>query len=405
MKIKKKKLKKVKKVKKVKSQNKLVKELTDSIAEKITAGLAKIAKSNKASKANRDKKAQLGGNKDKLQLNGKFKVATLKSGKAIEIGMGQAKDLGHWMQALVRKDYVGMAKYFAKLEPLNTATDEDGGFLVPTLLHNVLVPLIEDQAVIRPLATHIDMSNMKTNQLNVDQIVGKPIATWSGENTVKGTSSMQFAQISLTPYVLAVIVPFTKQLMTDSVFNVVKMLTKSMTESIVKEEERAFMVGNGAGQPTGINNYTPGRAVDAGNNLNFDHINAAYWRMPQAFRNKAVWFMNGRTIENVSMIKDDQNRPLLLDNGILTQPGIPAMKGRPVFEQNDLPSAQIVFVDPSMYWIADKWPMTVDMATEATIRGISLFEKNLIALRVEERVDAELVDTRAFTRVNNTGVA
>lgn len=215
---------------------------------------------------------------------------------------------------------------------------------------------------------------------------------------------MTFNQISLTPYTLAVIVPISKQLRDDTPFNIVSLLAKAMAEGVAKEEDKAFMTANGSGRPTGIDNYTF-TTISAGGAVTFDHINSAYWRLPQAYRKNGFWIMNGRTIEVVSMLKDSNNRPLLLDSGIITEPGIPALKGRPVLEQNDIASSKIFFGDLSAYWIGVKQNLTIDIAEEATIRSINLWERNLIAVRVEERVDGELTTTRSFVEISNTGVS
>jgi len=389
-------------------------KLAEQIGTKISDGLKEILASKKISKKAKQKKSKLTPKSKAGFGDREIKLYKLKDGKQITAPANdQTKELGEWFRALLFKDRSGMIKSYNKLEngaiekfqPLLEGTANVGGNLVPTLLYNYLIPLLEDKAVIKAGATVIDMSGMKTNQLDISGIESKPIAQWGSENTAKATSSMQFNQISLTPYLLAAIVPFSMQLRDDSPFNIVQIIIKALGEAYVKAEEAAFATGNGTGRPTGINNYTAGRVVNAGGAVAWGHINSAYWRMPQAFRNKAVWLMNGRTIEVVSNLQDSNNRPLLLDNGIMTQAGIPSLKGRPVYEQNDLPSSVINFVDLSMYYVGEKLPMKIDIADQATVAGVSLWERNLIAVRLEGRVDAELATTRAFTQVSNSGVS
>ena len=391
-------------------------QLADRIGLKITDGLKEILASQKESKSVKNKKAKLNKslNKEVKFVDREIKLYQLKSGKHVMAPANdQTKELGEWFRALLFKDYRGMRESYNKLEngvetkfqPLLEGTANVGGNLVPTLLYNYLIPLLEDKAVIKARATVIDMSSMKTNQLNISGIESKPIAQWGSENVAKATSSMQFNQINLTPYLLAAIVPFSMQLRDDSPFNIVQLIIKALGDAYIKAEEKAFAVGAGTTQPTGFNTYTPTATVNASNALAWGHINSAYWRMPQAFRDNAVWVMNGRTIEAVSNLQDANNRPLLLDNGIMTEKGIPALKGRPVLEQNDLPSAEINFIDLSMYYIGEKLPMTIDIADQATVAGVSLWERNLIAVRLEGRVDGELGTVRAFTRVSNTGIS
>jgi HK97 family phage major capsid protein len=382
-----------------KDDDKKVEDLAKSIADQISKGMKGFGISQK----DLNKKKEI-SNKDFLG-DMDVKIATVKrTGKDITMKASQVKLLSDWTKALLRKDYSGMESARTKLEPLVESSDSEGGYLVPVLLHSAIVELLEDEAVIRPRATTIDMTGMKTNQLNIDGIASKPIAQWSGENADKGTSSMTFNQIGLTPYTLAVIVPLSKQLRDDTPFNIVSLLAKAMASGVAKEEDKAFMTGNGTSKPTGIDNYTF-TTIDAGGALTFDHIVSAFWRLPQAFRKNGYWIMNGRTIASLSNTKDSQNRPILLDSGIITEQGIPALKGRPVLEQNDVAASKIFFGDLSAYWIGVKQNLTIDIAEEATIRDVSLWERNLIAVRVEERVDGELTTTRSFVEISNTGVS
>lgn len=376
------------------------KKLLDGIVSKLTASLKDIKETKEAEEK---KKALLAGADVKL-MDPQIKLYTTRRGKEVSMRKSEIEQVNLWFKALLRKDYGAMLSVHQKLEPLIEGTNAEGGFLVPTVLYNTIVPLLEEEAVFRSRAFIIDMTGMKTNQLNIDGIATKPVVSWGSENAAKATSSATFNQIGLTPYLAAAIVPLSKQLRDDSPFNVVQIVSKLLAEALAKLEDAAFMNGNGTGRPTGINNYTF-TGPNAGGALSYDHILAAYWRLPSPFRSKASWIMNSRTIEAISTLKDSNNRHLLLDSGILTEPGIPALKGRPVLEQNDCPSASIFFGDISAYWIGLKLPLTIDIADQAVVAGVSLWERNLIAVRIEERIDGELTTTRAFTEITNSGVS
>jgi len=371
--------------------------LSKSIVDKVSALLS----GNKTSQAVKDKMAAIGAKK--IDPNGeKLKLFTKKNGKSVEIDKELGGDMGKWFQALLRKDTAGLKDYYMKWEPLNETTAAEGGRLVPVALYNVLIDIMEDVAVIKPRANVIDMTSMKTNQLNLDSVLTKPVVQWGSEQAVKATSSMTFNQISLTPYKLAAIVPVTTELIQDSPFAVIQIVAKALADGVVKAEERAFAIGSGTGQPTGFSTgYTPVWTVDAAGAVSIDHIQGAYWHMPSYYRTRAYWLANQIAISILAELKDTTNRPILLESGIITEPGIPALKGRPVLEQNDLASNAIYFCDLSQYYIGMKLPMTIDVADQATVAGYNLWERNMVAVRVEERVDGELVTTRALTSITN----
>jgi len=184
---------------------------------------------------------------------------------------------------------------------------------------------------------------------------------------------------------------------------IVNYVARLLAQAIALAEDEAFTTGNGTGRPTGIDNYTATiRAVSAANALTGDHLISCFYGLPAGYRNTSVWIMNSRTLSAVRGLKDTQNRYLLADlsNG---QP--PQVLGRPVIENNFMPSARIYFGDVSYYWIAVNGGLNVKVSDEAVVASQSAFERNLVHVRVEERVDGELTLTDAFSQVTNTGVA
>jgi len=379
-------------------------EKKDEISEVAKNIAEKLAELQKVSKKDEVKKKEISIAKDIKLVDRKVKVFTTSKGNDISLKQSQVDGLSSWFKAFISQDKAGVANYFQKWEPLNETTPAEGGYLVPTLLYNVIVDFKEDEAMIMPRANVIDMTGMKTNELDISGIATKPRVQWVAEQGVKSTSSMTFTQQSLTPYTVAAIIPMTNQLVQDSPFNIVSLVSKALADAITKEEDRVFVVGTGAAQPTGLDAYAF-RSTACGGALSLDHIQDAYFGLPQAYRNKAVWIMNGRTIADLAKLKDDNNRPLLLEQGIVTDPGFPALKRRPVLEQNDMDSGKIFFGDLSYYWIGKKQPMNISIAKEATVAGYNLWERNMTAIRVEERIDGECVNTKAFYELTGTGVS
>lgn len=305
----------------------------------------------------------------------------------------EMKTLGQKMDAHAKA--LGMS---TKLNVQDSATATEGGNLIPVILHNVIVPLVEDMAVIRPNATVLDMTNIKT--LDIPTILGKPIMTINGENVAKGTSSMDFGKFTLTPYNLAAIVTLTTDLVDYAAFDLVKLLTQAFAEATAKAEDKLFMTGTGSSQPTGIDNYTFAKTINAGGNIQFTHLLQAYFGVTQAHRSVGSWIMDNESLVAVSSMTDDQGRPIL-DMGTLATTGFPNIKGRPVYENNDI-NNKIFFGNLKAYWIGASRGLRIDISKEATIRSTNLWEKNLMAVRAEEKIDGEVADVRAFAEIGNT---
>lgn len=293
-----------------------------------------------------------------------------------------------------------------KLQILSEGTAADGGFLVPEEFANVIIEDIRDISIMRQLAS---VMTTQSNQVHIPSLVSRPKAAWRSEKATKNTSTATFAENILTPYSVAVIVGLSNELVADAKLGVggsiVNYIANLMSTSIAEKEEEAFWEGSGSGQPSGVDSYSL-RTFDAGAGATdvqrADTIIKAYHNTPQGYRNKAVWVGNMGTWGNVGRLKDSQNNYLLSDlAGSPTQ----LLRGRPVYESNYLPGGKLFFGDFSYYQIVDREGISVRVSDEATVAGSSAFEKNLTYIRVEKRVDAELLLPAAVTEVIGMGTA
>jgi HK97 family phage major capsid protein len=293
----------------------------------------------------------------------------------------------------------------AKLKVMTTSTTDgqNAGYLIPTVLYNEIVEEMRDDAVIRSRARVIP--NCPAT-LSIDQLVGRPKASWTAEKAVKDTTTATFAQISLTPYTLACIAVMTNQLIQDAEAGgfFVSYMTEKIATAINEKEDQAFAAGSGSGQPTGIDSYaaTVHRIITTpANVLTPDSLIDANYKLGTKYRTKAVWLMNTQTLTKAMQLKDSQNRYLFIADPTGVTPG--TILGKPVLEQNDINQSHIWFGDLKSYWIGDRGGMTIAKSEEATIEGVgNLFERNMTAIRVEKRTDGELVDLDAFCVITGT---
>lgn len=293
-----------------------------------------------------------------------------------------------------------------KLQILSEGTAADGGYLVPEEFANVIIEDIRDMNIMRQLAS---VMTTNTDTVHIPSLVSRPKAAWRAEKAVKNTSTATFTENVLTPYSLAAIVPLSNELVADAQLGVggsiVNYIAGLMSTSLNEKEEQAFWVGSGTGQPTGIDGgaytlRTYAAGAGASDVQRADAIINAYSNTPQGYRNRAIWVGNMGTWGEVARLKDSQNRYLLTD---LAGSNTQMLKGRPVYESNYLAGGTLLFLDPSFYQIVDREGISVQISNEATVAGSSAFEKNLTYVRVEKRVDAELLLPAAVTKVTGLG--
>jgi len=304
--------------------------------------------------------------------------------------MSDEKKSESFIKAVLREDT-------AKLKVMSVGADADGGYLVPTVLNKQVVEEMQDVPTIRAYSKIIP--NCPAT-LNITSLVGRPKAKFRAEKAVKDTSTATYDQISLTPYSLACIVPMTNELIEDAEAGgfIVSEVTRLMAEGINDRENRAFAVGDGTTQPTGINAYagTVGRTVTTPANVaTADSLIDTELALGAAYRSGAKMLMNTLTLRAVRHLKDGNDRYMF--NNDITKEFVGTILGYPVVENNYLPKGVIWFINLKKgYWIGDRGGLRIDKSEEATLDGVgNLFEQNMTAIRVEKRVDAELADTNA----------
>src|SRR3990167_4298264 len=389
--------------------DKLAQRFADSVTNKVDGFADRMEKILGGIEANKEVevKDNSGGYFYDRALGKKVTVAELSEQKVVlserktagkkvtEVSMKTVK----FLEALTQKNV-------EKLQLLSEGTAADGGYLVPEEFANMIIEDVRDQNVMRQLArTTITIS---TDTFHLPSLASRPVAAWRNEKAVKNTSTANFGENVFTPYSLAVIVGLSNELVPDATLGVgasiVNYVADLMTTSVVEKEEQAFWVGSGSGQPSGVDGgvYSLRTVASGPTDTNrADSVIAAYFRTPQGYRGRGVWVANSATWEKINSYKDSQNNYLVSN---LASSATPTLKGRPIYESNYLAGGTLLYGSfADAYQIVDREGISVAVSSEATVAGSSAFEKNLTFVRVEKRVDAELVLPAAVTKVTGLG--
>lgn len=298
-------------------------------------------------------------------------------------------------------------KNVEKLQLLSEGTAADGGYLVPEEFANMIIEDVRDQNIMRQLARPV--ITISSDTFHLPNLASRPVAAWRSEKAVKNTSTANFGENVFTPYSLAVIVGMSNEFVADASMgtggNVVSYVAGLMSTSVSEKEEQAFWVGGGTTQPSGVDggvySLRTVASPSASDSDRADAIISGFQRTPQGYRNRGVWVANSGTWENIAQLKDTQGNYLLTS---LANSPTQTLKGRPVYESNYLAGGTLLYgAFNEAYQIVDREGISVRVSDEATVAGSSAFEKNLTYVRVEKRVDAELVLPSAVTKVTNLG--
>ena len=270
---------------------------------------------------------------------------------------------------------------------LQEGVDADGGYLVPEEWDSRLIDVLNEENIMRGLATQITTSG--EHKINIAG--AKPTAAWIEEGGALQFTDAKFGQKILDAHKLHVAVKVTEELLYDSMFDLASYITTQFGIAIANAEEDAFLNGDGNGKPTGIFDATNGGTVSktlTGTKLGTDDVLDLVYALKRPYRKKASFIMNDQTLAALRKLKDNNGAYIwqpsyqagepdrLLGYAVYTSAFAPELAaGKPV----------MAFGDYSYYNIGDRGTRSMQELRE-------LFAGNgMIGYVAKERVDGLLV--------------
>jgi HK97 family phage major capsid protein len=262
---------------------------------------------------------------------------------------------------------------------LQEGVDADGGYLVPDEYDTRLIQKLEDNNVVRALATKIKTSG--EHKINIASTT--PAAAWIEEGGTLTFGDAKFEQKILDAHKLHVAVKVTEELLYDNAFGLENFLIDSFGKAIGNAEENAFLNGTGNGQPTGIFATTGGGTYITTEATEGDAIIELVYSLKRAYRKNAAFILNDKMIAKIRTYKD-HNGAYMWQPSLIA--GVPdKLLGYPVYTSQYAPEDSIAFGDFSYYNIGDRGTRSFKQLTE-------LFAGNgMIGYVAKERVDGILV--------------
>lgn len=273
-----------------------------------------------------------------------------------------------------------------------------GGYLVPDEFERTLIQKLEEENIMRGLATVITTAS-GTREIPVEADYGQ--AYWLGENEQYRESDASFGRVVLGAHKLGTIVKVSEELMYDSAFNMAAYVSSAFARRMGRAEEEAFIVGDGSGKPKGlVHDAQVGVTAPTGqtDSITADNLIDLYHALRRPYRSRATWLMSDSTAKALRKLKDN-------DGQYLWQPGLQAgqpdrILGRPVAISDFVPplgagNRSILFGDLSYYWIADRVGRVMQRLDE-------LYAVNgQVGFRMYQRVDGRLVLPEAVVCFQN----
>jgi HK97 family phage major capsid protein len=277
---------------------------------------------------------------------------------------------------------------------LNESSDAQGGYLVPP---EFSTEILRDLVEYSPMRQVASIRNTGAPAVIYPVRTGETNARWVGEMETRPESTIGFGQKEIEAKELATYVELSNRLMQDAPQAETE-VRLALAEDFGKKESTAFLWGQGGLEPEGLmlNPDIPealnGHAAD----LSAEAMIALMYGMPQQYRNRGAWAMNGTTLGKLRSLKDGNGNFLWQPSFQVGQPE--TILGRPVVEFVDLedPAANkfpIVYGDFSAYRILDRLAMStlVDPYSRA-VNGIT-------RIHATRRVGGAVLDPKRFRKL------
>ena len=275
---------------------------------------------------------------------------------------------------------------------LQEGVDADGGYLVPEEYDARLISVLEEENIIRNLATVITTAgNHKIN------IAGtRPAAAWIDEGAELKFGDATFKQMLLDAHKLHVAIKVTEELLYDSAFNLEAYINEQFGKALANAEEDAFLNGDGNNKPTGIFHETNGGTfLEKVSTIKADDVINLVHALKRPYRKNAVFITNDKTIAQIRKFKDSNGAYIWQPSYQQGEPD--RLLGYPVYTSAFAPENTIAFGDFSYYNIGDRGARSFKALTE-------LFAGNgMIGYVAKERVDGKLIVKEAVQILSTQG--
>ena len=270
---------------------------------------------------------------------------------------------------------------------LKVGTDESGGYLVPEEMEVDIVNGLEDENIVRKLATKVQTSGL--HKINI--AATKPAALWVEEGGQLTFGDGTFDQVSLDAHKLHVGIKVTEELLYDAAFNLEKYITEEFTRALANAEEDAFLNGDGVNKPTGIFDSKKGGELGVttkAQTITADELIDLVYSLDRPYRKKAAFILNDATVAQIRKLKD-------VNGAYIWQPSLKdgepdRLLGYPAYTSAFAPKTEkgklaVAFGDFSYYKIGDRGNRSFQDLKE-------LFAGNgMVGFLGKERVDGILV--------------
>ncbi len=276
---------------------------------------------------------------------------------ALGIGMGLGGGAGadpEYSQAFAshvrsgdREEYLRTANASPERAAVHAAMtvgdNSTGGYLAPVEWDRQILQQQRATSAVRRIATVISTSVGAYTSLWSNDLWG---SGWVGETAARpATTTPTLSAISFASGEIYANAGITQRLLDDAQVNVDRWLTERLGAEFNRQEEIAFISGNGVNKPAGLLTFAeggsnagshPGGPVDVSESaITVDSLIDFTYGLGAPYRQNATWLMSSLTAATIAKMKDADGNLIWRESLIVGQPS--TLLGRPVEIDEGMP--------------------------------------------------------------------
>ena len=189
-------------------------------------------------------------------------------------------------------------------------------------------------------------------------------------------SDMSFGKRKLEPHAFAKRVKISNELLRSGMLNPEQLVLSRLAYKFGITEEKAFLLGSGAGQPLGLftasaDGISTGRDVSTDNTataMTFNGLLEAFYSVKSAYQKNGSWLFHRDGIKMIAKLKDGNGQYIWRASVVEGRPD--TIQSRPVFSSEYVPNTFTsglyvgMYGDFSNYWIADAMDLQIQRLSE-----------------------------------------
>lgn len=306
--------------------------------------------------------------------------------------------IAKFTRAVARKDVEAIKAINEKA--MTEGTDNAGGYLVPEEFRAEVIRLAEDFGIVRGNARVIPM---KRDSLVLPKVTSSVNVYWPGEGVAGTESQPVLGQVQLLAKTCVGLTVQSNELLEDAEVDTVALLMELFAEALAGEEDSQGLVGSGSPftgilETSGVNVVTLGSGDTAFSNLDADDLRDMITQLKSLALNGAMFIMHREVWGIVQKLKENGQHIATFSNPLVTKDASKAtgivgyVWGYPVKLSDKMPSTSavstkfIIFGNMKYLYMGDRKQMTLKISEDATVGSNNVFEQNMSAVRITERI-------------------